>query len=306
MADPTNSPPTTGTPKAAPATAAADKSITKDAASPTAATSIETALAALPHHAAADAAAIGPKRPDDAKRPEAAANEPPAGSKPGKSMPLPEQAARSRLPHYATFAASIGFAAVIGALVGAGAITSLQGTVALPIGDGAIAASFAQLQGEIAALRKGIGSAQGRSGAQIGKLTERLDRLEKAQAEPAARLAKITETLERLERHAGLASSDITGSISKPATAPRHEAQADARPPVAEGWRLRDFANGRAVVEDPNGRLFDVRAGSNLPRLGRVESVRRQDGRILVVARNGIITASLEWRRPAFYLPYRF
>jgi hypothetical protein len=52
--------------------------------------------------------------------------------------------------------------------------------------------------------------------------------------------------------------------------------------------------------------LFEVGPGSNLPGLGRVETIRRENGRVVVVARNGIITASSEPRRPPAPIPYRY
>ena len=67
-----------------------------------------------------------------------------------------------------------------------------------------------------------------------------------------------------------------------------------------------DFYAGRAVVESRSGRLFEIGPGSNLPGLGRVETIKRQDGHVVVVTRNGIISASLEPRRPPYYLPYRY
>ena len=59
----------------------------------------------------------------------------------------------------------------------------------------------------------------------------------------------------------------------------------ESKPPVAEGWRLRDFYAGRAVVESRNGTLFEVGPGSNLPGLGRVETIKRENGKVVVVTR---------------------
>jgi hypothetical protein len=75
----------------------------------------------------------------------------------------------------------------------------------------------------------------------------------------------------------------------------------EPRPQVAEGWRLRDFYDGRAVVESRNGMQFRVGPGSNVPGLGRVETIRRENGKVVVVTASGIITASLEPRRPNYY-----
>jgi hypothetical protein len=69
---------------------------------------------------------------------------------------------------------------------------------------------------------------------------------------------------------------------------------------------LRDFYDGRAVVESRNGTLFKVAPGSNVPGLGRVETIKRENGRVTVVTASGIIAASLEPRRPAYFMPYRW
>ena len=60
------------------------------------------------------------------------------------------------------------------------------------------------------------------------------------------------------------------------------------------------------MVESRNGTLFEVVPGSNLPGLGKVDSVKRENGKVTVTTRNGIIAASLEPRRPAYPMPYRY
>ena len=139
--------------------------------------------------------------------------------------------------------------------------------------------SVARLGSELATLKAGVDTAQRSTTAQFGKLAERLDRAEKAQAEPAAKLAKLPESIDRLEqppapacRSGAARRADITGSV-----AGRRSRR--PQPPLAEGWRLRDFYAGRAVVESRNGTLFEVGPGSNLPGLGRVETIKREDGR---------------------------
>jgi hypothetical protein len=221
-----------------------------------------------------------------------------------------------RLPSYARLAAGIALAATIGVVAGAGTTLVLRHGAAATA-DAATEArvlqtTVAQLEGEIAVLKAGLSTSQRSTTTQLNKLTERFDRTEKAQAEPTTKIAKLTETVDRLEKRqqqqsAALAAAtappsavldpDVTGSIAY---------KEETRPPVAEGWRLRDFYSGRAVVESRNGMLFEVGPGSNLPGLGRVETIRRENGRVVVVARNGIITASSEPRRPPAPIPYRY
>ncbi len=109
---------------------------------------------------------------------------------------------------------------------------------------------MAQIGSELATLKAGIANAQRNSSAQFGKLTERLDRTEKAQAEPTAKLVKIQDSIDRLERRQQQAAAtpapapEVTGSVT-----PKEE----SKPQIAEGWRLRDFYDGRAIVESRNG-----------------------------------------------------
>jgi hypothetical protein len=57
-----------------------------------------------------------------------------------------------------------------------------------------------------------------------------------------------------------------------------------------EGWVLRDATNGAALIQSRRG-VFEVFAGEAIPGLGRVEAVRRQDGRWVVVTSKGLIVA---------------
>jgi len=215
----------------------------------------------------------------------------------------PEQASRWGLPAYAPLAAAITFAVALGAIAGAAATSSLmrEPSPSPVVADStrSLQESVAQLGSELATLKAGIANAQRSTSTQFGKLAERLDRTEKAQAEPVGKLAKIQESIDRLEQrqqHAAApvaaAAPEVTGAV-----APKEE----PRPQVAEGWRLRDFYDGRAIVEGRNGMLFRVGPGSNVPGLGRVETIKHENGKVVVVTASGIIAASLEPRRPNYY-----
>jgi hypothetical protein len=210
---------------------------------------------------------------------------------------------RWRLPGYAPLAAGIALAVVLGALAGAAATASFVHQPEAPVTTDATRAlqnSVAQLNSELASLKAGISATQRTAAAQFGKLAERLDRAEKAQVEPALRLAKLQESTDKLGHQQAQASAeapDTTGSIA---------AKEDSKPPVVEGWRLRDYYAGRAVLQGRDGTLFEVGPGSNLPGLGRVEAIKRENGKVVVMTRNGIIAGSFEQRRPPYYLPYRY
>ena len=63
-----------------------------------------------------------------------------------------------------------------------------------------------------------------------------------------------------------------------------------ARLPTVEGWVLRDVANGVALIEGRQG-IFEVYAGDPVPGLGRVDAIRKQDGRWVVVTSKGLVIA---------------
>jgi hypothetical protein len=202
------------------------------------------------------------------------------------------------LPGYAPIAAMIALAAVVGALAGAATTAGLLRDDSAPIAvasNQALQGSVEKFGAELAALKSKLGADQRYAHAQFGKLAQRLDRAEKAQAEPSAKIAKIADSLDRLERRIGQTSPEVTGSIAS---------KSAAKPQAAEGWRLVDFYAGRAVVESRGGRLFEVGPGSNLPELGRVETIKRENGRVVVTTRGGIIAAAMPRRRPPYYLPY--
>ncbi len=54
---------------------------------------------------------------------------------------------------------------------------------------------------------------------------------------------------------------------------------------ILQDWVVQDVQNGRALVESRYGGMFDVGAGSVLPGVGRVDSIKRQDGQWLVAYR---------------------
>jgi hypothetical protein len=211
----------------------------------------------------------------------------------------------------AALAAVIALAAVAGAIGGAlatggfGHIASDSTKVA---SNRALEDSMSRIDTELAALRTSLEQASKHSAAQISKTSDRLDKVEKAQVEPAAKLVKLSETVEKLRTAsaaapaaapvaaaaaAPVAPKESTGSIQTanaaaapvPLPAPKPEI---ARLPTVEGWILRDVANGSALIEGRQG-MFEVYAGDPIPGLGRIDAIRKQDGRWVVVTSKGLI-----------------
>jgi hypothetical protein len=62
------------------------------------------------------------------------------------------------------------------------------------------------------------------------------------------------------------------------------------RPRVIEGWALRRVSRGTAIIQGHEGAI-EVVAGDIVPGIGRIESIRRLDGRWVVLTHGGMITA---------------
>jgi hypothetical protein len=210
-------------------------------------------------------------------------------------------------------AAVVALATVAGALGGALATAgigklmagdSAQDSAQVPAKDSALEATVARLDADIVALKASLEHTAKAGTTQFNKANDRLDKVEKAQAEPAAKLAKLSETVDRLRAAQASATTaaaapakEVTGTIPQqqqqaaaapaPAAPPKPEV---ARLPTVEGWVLRDVANGSALIEGRRG-MYEVYAGDPIPGLGRVDAIRKQDGRWVVVTSKGLIVA---------------
>jgi hypothetical protein len=198
-------------------------------------------------------------------------------------------AARPRASRYAVLAASITIAAALGSVAGALAGSALMRpapeTPAAPtMNANALSKTLAQLSADIASLRAAVDASGKTTNAQLSKVNERAERAEKAQAEPAQKIARLSEAVERLERKpAAPAPADVTGSVVE---------KQDSHPPIVEGWVIRDIFDGRAMVQSSRHGIYEVGPGAPLPGVGRVEAIRRQDGRWVVVTPKGLIVSS--------------
>ena len=209
----------------------------------------------------------------------------------------------------AAMAAVVALATVAGALGGALATAGLGKMMAPDSAqasskDSALEASVARIDADIVALKASLEHTAKTGVTQFNKASDRLDKVEKAQAEPAAKLARLSESVDKLRAAqasamaaAAAPAKEVTGSVPQPVAAaapapapavpPKPEA---ARMPTVEGWVLRNVANGSALIENRRG-MFEVYAGDPIPGLGRVDAIRKQDGRWVVVTSKGLIVA---------------
>jgi len=219
-----------------------------------------------------------------------------------------------RSGRFAMLAASLAVAAGLGAVAGALGASAVAPTAATPAPGPVVSsidavvsstdadetqslkATVAQLRADVSALIVTIETANKAANGQLTKMAERFDRIERAQAEPVARNGKAVEALERLERRAdtgasrGTTGSLLTGPAAAPAAAPLAGGPA-AAPPTVPGWAVRDVYRGVALIQGPRRGLIEVEAGDVIPGIGRVESIRKQDGHWIVTTSRGIIAS---------------
>jgi hypothetical protein len=201
-------------------------------------------------------------------------------------------------------AAVVALAVAAGALGGALATAGLAHLVAddaTGAANRALEASVARIDADMLALKVSVEHTSKMGMSHFNKTSDRLDKAEKAQIEPAAKLARLSEAVDKLRAvpqaapvpvaAAPVAAKDVTGSVTPPASAPAAAPNVElAKLPTVEGWVLRDVSNGVALIESRRG-MYEVYAGDPIPGLGRVDAIRRQDGRWVVVTSKGLIVA---------------
>jgi hypothetical protein len=113
-------------------------------------------------------------------------------------------------------------------------------------------------------------------------------------------LVTLKADFDQLARHSGAAdTSHLTTMVSDNVDASAavettgSVGSEDALPsdvPVVEGWVLRNVRDGSALVEGRPG-LIEVMPGDSLPGGGRIETIKHQGGRWVVVTTSGLIIA---------------
>jgi len=203
--------------------------------------------------------------------------EAPATSSPATSQRLAFDARHKR---HALLAVSMAIAVALGAVVGvvvsggfaAPARTDVSGVQKI----NAMQQSIAQLSKEITALKMSVEAANKSAHTQTAKISERFDR---------AASTEITGSISALQTAAPL-------PIPRPTTV---QTQPPNRLPVVQDWSIRDARDGYIYVEG-HGDVYQVVPGAPLPGLGAVESVKRQDGRWVVLTPKGMIVSMRDRR----------
>ena len=189
-------------------------------------------------------------------------------------------------------AASLAAAAAAGAMLGAMVVAGIARPTPVATGPkfgieemNALKEQVVQARVELAALKSSLDAGHRTASQQFTRINERVERMERTQAEPVAKLTKAVEALDRARRAEAAQSAqaaqngEVTGSIN---------GQNGAKPAVLEGWILRDVHRGTAFIEGRMG-IIEVDQGDMIPGLGRVDAIRKENGRWVVVTSKGLI-----------------
>jgi hypothetical protein len=202
---------------------------------------------------------------------------------PTEEEPTAEAAAAapssSQSTRFLQLAATVAFIAAFSSFVGAVSGTAFSrfyslNTTSTPVAQAsADATALQQMRAELAALKTEVDATMRGTNGQYSKIADRL---------------------ERIDQHFASAG-DVTGSIASSASTNSSTAPEPVQPKIADrilqDWQVREVQNGRALIESRFGGIFDVGAGSVLPGVGRVDSIKRQDGQWIVLTARGTITS---------------
>ena len=211
------------------------------------------------------------------------------------------------------------------------ALLAASVTVAVALGAviGAVTAnSLASSNDQVSSLqeRKVMQQTVARLSDELSTLKTSLDAASKSAHAQTAQLARLSQSMnEKLaaattKANAAMAqaSAEVTGSIAAPQTIAAQPAaiaeptplpqprpqqiaavESQPRPLVVPDWHVRGAARGVVLVES-RGEIFEVVPGASLPGLGRVESIRRIDGRWIVQTPKGLIVSAVAHRARYF------
>ncbi|HKS62305.1 MAG TPA: hypothetical protein VJT13_11435 [Xanthobacteraceae bacterium] len=212
-------------------------------------------------------------------------------------------APQSRNARFALLAACVAIAASFGAVGGSLGVAKFGPMVssstvapAAPIAKEHLAEEVKALKDTVAQLRAttnklgdnfaALKTSVTAASAQNGKIAEALERIEKSQAEQRKAATAAAAP--------AVSTTEVTGSIAqKQAAAPAvpmvlGTPPTTLKPPAVPGFVLRRVYDGAALIEGRDG-MIEVEPGMVAPGLGRVESIKREDGRWVVVTARGIV-----------------
>jgi hypothetical protein len=207
-----------------------------------------------------------------------AAKKAPTWLRAGEEKPHAPAQSRSRFP---LLAATVAIAASLGAVAGSFGSAMLARAPAEAVTATHIAKESTD---EIRALKETVAQLR----ANTKTLSDNVAALKLSVSNANAQLTKIAETVDR--RAAAPAAPETTGSIAKPVPVVLGAPPAPLQHPIVQGWTLRRVYDGAALIEGRDG-IIEVEPGTSVSGLGRIEDIKKQDGRWVVLTSKGLIVS---------------
>jgi hypothetical protein len=143
----------------------------------------------------------------------------------------------------------------------------------------AVWSAVTQLQNDIAVLKFNTESTP-----RTGSSNSGSNNTSASSSSAPGQISLLNERFDRIERRIdALATKDTTGTVP---AAPLQKI--GTRAPLA-GWSVRDVYRNAALIQGTKLGMMEVSPGDDIPGLGRIHSIRQQDGRWVVVTSRGII-----------------
>jgi len=143
----------------------------------------------------------------------------------------------------------------------------------------AVWSAVTQLQNDIAVLKFNTESTP-----RTGSSNSGSNNTSASSSSAPGQISHLNERFDRIERRIdALATKDTTGTVP---AAPLQKI--GTRAPLA-GWSVRDVYRNAALIQGTKLGMMEVSPGDDIPGLGRIHSIRQQDGRWVVVTSRGII-----------------
>lgn len=132
---------------------------------------------------------------------------------------------------------------------------------------------------------------------QQSRLAAPIDRIERREKEAAEQMALLAARLDRIERQtSALATGSIGSSKADGGSQPLPGRPKLPEPPKAdpaqtriEGWKLNEFDDGLAVIENTRGRVLEVSPGETVPGIGKVRKLEKRGKSWVLLTDKGYI-----------------
>lgn len=133
----------------------------------------------------------------------------------------------------------------------------------------------------------------------FGRFAENLDRIERVGSSTTTKLDKLAQVQPPVPAPAGPQLQPPAQSMAVASAAPGTEVTGSVSPSeraasprkVIKGWSVREAYEGIAILNGPTG-VVEAVLGQQVPGLGRIEEIKNENGRLVVLSSAGAILSA--------------